>query len=100
VESGKEYFIDLSAYLIQGARDIVTSASPDKEVLARLPTQRGWRLEVELKKPSSGIVRMSTYLDGIVYEPFLGFVGEDCFNYQLTNGSQKSDYGTVLVTVL
>lgn len=100
VESGKEYFIDLSAYLIQGARDIETSASPDKEVLARLPTQRGWRLEVELKKPSSGLVRMSTYLDGIVYVPAPGFVGEDCFNYQLTNGSQKSDYGTVLVTVL
>lgn len=99
VSAGSEHFIDLRGYLIQGARDIKTNRSPDPEVISRIPTQRGWRLDVELKQPSSGTVRMSPYLDGIVYTPDQGFIGEDCFNYQLTNGSQKSNYGTVLITV-
>ena len=99
VSAGTEYFIDLRDYLIQGARDIETNRSPDPEVIARVQAQRGWRFDVELKRPKFGTARLSTYLDGIVYVPAPDFVGEDCFNYQLNNGSQKSNYGTVLVTV-
>lgn len=100
VTAGQPYYIDLSKYLIQGARDIETNRSPDPNVIEKIPMQRGWRLDVELKPPSSGSVKMSTYLTGIVYTPNPDFVGEDCFNYQLNNGTQKSNYGRISIKVV
>jgi hypothetical protein len=76
--------------------------SPDPTIVpARMPVQRGWLLDPILAIPGrKGIVGLSTYKNGFVYTPNVDRTTEqDCFNYQFSNGTQKSNYGKVLVNI-
>lgn len=85
--------------LLQGARHLETSESPN-EFEYQLNPQRGWRLTFnDPIPPSNGKVGRTTFNDGFTYKSDNGFVGEDCFNYVLSNQTQMSDYGKIVLTV-
>lgn len=92
--------LDISDLLIQGARAEDDIHSPTPGVLDLVSAQRGWRLNVLIKQPSHGISQLSQDRTKLVYTPGLGFSGLDCFNYQLANGTQLSDFGKVEVIFL
>lgn len=91
--------LDLNDLIIQGARD-EQDRSPTTGILNKVPAQRGWRCTpVIVGQPSNGIVRVNSTFDGFEYEPKPGYIGFDCFNYVITNGTQQSDIGKVTVDV-
>lgn len=86
--------------IIQGARDELTKHSPTEGVLDKVPAQRGWRLNaIKINDPLLGTVRLNTFNDAFIYSPRSGYVGGDCFDYVLTNGTQQSDSGTITLDV-
>lgn len=119
--------IDLSPYLVQGARTLdntesvvidaydttdikVTTStdntisysghSPIPEILGRVPTERGWRLSYRnTNDPIKGIVYQDVYKTGFIYRPTVGEDADDCFNYVLNNGTQSSNIGTIRVKI-
>jgi hypothetical protein len=103
VTLGQEVFIDLEPYIIQGARDFFDSSSPDPLVLPlRVPVQRGWRLDyIAEVMPKKGTLRKDEFKQGFIYRPY-GEIGntEDCFNYQFSNGTQKSNFGKISINVI
>lgn len=83
--------VDLRPYLLQGARD-TEGNSPTDGVLDKVPVQRGWRLEpLLMNQPDLGQVRVSDDRLGMTYIPPSGFLGEECFNIRLSNGTQATD---------
>ena len=96
---GTEIMIDLRPYLLQGARDSDNN-SPTDGVLDNVPVQRGWRLSpLLLNQPEYGTCRLSDDKLSIIYVPSSKFIGADCFNFRLTNGTQSSDVAQVQVEV-
>lgn len=102
VYAGRKVNIDLTPYWKQGARDYTDHFSPDPDVMPTMvPVQRGWLLDIILAIPGrKGIVTPNTYKNGFTYTPNIDTGNEsDCFNYQFSNGFQKSNYGKVTITV-
>lgn len=113
---GRDVFIDMKPYWLQGARDYDLSFSPDPEVLIdpispdpeytlapyMVPVQRGWLLDMLLSVPGrKGIVLPSERKDGFTYKPNISAVsGTDCFNYQFSNGVQASNYGKITLNLI
>lgn len=100
---GQDVDIPLKAFMIQGARDFFEHFSPDPDVLpTRVPVQRGWLLDfISKTPPNRGIVKNSEFQDGFNYRPFAsGDNGEDCFNYQFSNGTQLSNYGKITINLI
>ena len=96
---GTEILIDLRPYLLQGARQ-ADGSSPDADVLNNIPVQRGWRLSpILLNQPEYGTCKTSDDKLSLVYIPSADFLGSDCFNLRLTNGTQSSDVIQVQVEV-
>lgn len=95
----KTWTYDLRPLLLQGSRDEETN-SPTLGILEKVPAQRGWKCSpMIIGQPSRGTVRINSTFDGFEYIPRPGFVGFDCFNYVLTNGTQQSDVAKVTVEV-
>lgn len=95
---GRRIIIDLKPYLLQGARD--SKGSPTDGVLDKVDVQRGWLCSaLVVSQPQSGIARLSDDKTSIVYVPNATFLGEDCFNVRLTNGTQASDPMQIRVSV-
>ena len=99
VRSGQEKELDLTPILIQGATD-GNGHSPTDGVLDKVEAQRGWFLQIIPTSAQNGRVRVSDDKKGISYKPRGEFLGEDCFNYRLSNGSQVSSFGKVSVSVV
>lgn len=99
VRSGQEKELDLTPILIQGARDD-DGHSPTDGVLDKVEAQRGWFLQIVPTSAQNGRVRVADDKRGISYKPRGEFLGEDCFNYRLSNGSQISAFGKVKVEVV
>ncbi|MGL5013362.1 MAG: hypothetical protein ACRC6V_03605 [Bacteroidales bacterium] len=100
---GQTTVIDLKEHLIQGARDYVEKYSPEPLILPGLvPVQRGWLLDiVQTNDGQFGHAEISDFRDGFKYTPYPSSPSTtDCFNYQLTNGTQLSNYGRVTVDVI
>lgn len=100
---GKDVLIDLRPYLIQGSRDFTDHFSPDPLVIPdRVPVQRGWRLTFMVSvPPTKGTVRPEPFQQGFLYTPYNSSGNTiDCFNYQLSNGSQLSNYGRININVI
>lgn len=100
---GEATFIDLKPYMIQGARDYEESFSPNPGIQPeRVAAQRGWLLDTLLAVPGrKGIVIPSAFKDGFTYTPNNNNpTTSDCFNYQFSNGTQKSNYGKVTLNVI
>ena len=88
--------LDLSQYLVQGARDFDTNWSPSPDVLDKVDVQRGWRCRpLLLNQPDTAMVR--TVQNGFEIECMES--GAQCFNFRLTNGTQMSDVVKVLLTI-
>lgn len=86
--------------IIQGARDELTKHSPTEGVLDKVPVQRGWRLSaIKVNDPACGTIRLNRFNDIFLYSPRSGYVGPDCFDYILTNGTQQSNSGTITLDV-
>lgn len=101
VRANNRLQIPLNDILIQGAKELDTGISPDLDVLAKVPVQRGWRLNhVTVNEPKHGILSSAVDGQGWTYRPLANFVGQDCFNYYLTNGTQRSPIGKVLIDVV
>jgi len=87
--------------IIQGARDEETLHSPTEGVLDKVPVQRGWRLKaIKVNDPLVGTVDLNYHADQFIYNPRSGYVGLDCFDYIVTNGTQQSDSGTITLDVI
>jgi hypothetical protein len=100
---GEEIFIDLRPFIIQGARDFFDQSSPDTNVIPdKVPSQRGWRLEYFITvPPKKGTIKKETFLNGFIYKPDKGAGNSnDCFNYQLSNGTQLSHHGKINITII
>lgn len=86
-----EIYVDLRPYLLQGARD-QDGVSPTDGVLDKVPMQRGWRLEpLLMNQPDTGTVRIADDRLGLIYVPRTNFLGEECVNIRLSNGTQATD---------
>jgi hypothetical protein len=86
--------------ILQGARDELTGHSPTEGVLDKVPAQRGWRLAaIKVNDPTVGTVTLNSFNDAFLYSPRSGYVGPDCFDYILTNGTQQSDAGRIMLDV-
>lgn len=92
--------LDLRPYIVQGARE-PDGVSPSPDVLDKVPVQRGWRLSpLILNQPEYGKVRLSDDQETLIFTPHDDFLGEDCFNIRLTNGTQQSDAVRVMIEVV
>lgn len=95
-KNSEETRFSLRQLLLQGSRNDETGHSPTEGILDKVPTQRGWRLNAILQ---SDTVRGSVFLDvpneEIVYRPRSGYIGVDCCNYVLTNGTQQSNIAQI-----
>ena len=86
--------------IFQGARDPETGHSPIENVLDKVPTQRGWKLAaIKLNDPVRGTVKLNAAGNAFIYNPRSGYIGPDCFDYVLTNGTQQSDSATINLNV-
>ena len=123
--TGLPLFIDLKDIIVQGAVDLVIApedpgaptvsdeqlsplpltdilgeAITGRYTLDNKPSQRGWLLNYSLVgQPVNGTSEKDRNLQGMVYTSYTTFQGEDCFNYQFSNGTQPSNYGKVTVDV-
>lgn len=94
-----ETAVDLRPYIVQGARE-PNGDTPSPDVLDKVPVQRGWRLApLIINQPDNGKVRLSEDQETLLYMPNNDFLGEDCFNIRLTNGTQQSDAVRIMVEV-
>lgn len=95
-KNSEETRFSLRPLLLQGSRDEPTGDSPTPGILDKVPAQRGWRLNAILQ---SDTVRGTVFLDvpneEIVYRPRSGYIGVDCCNYVLTNGTQQSNIAQI-----
>lgn len=95
-KNSEETRFSLRQLLLQGSRNDETGHSPTEGILDKVPTQRGWRLQAILQ---SETVRGNVFLDvpneEIVYRPRSGYIGVDCCNYVLTNGTQQSNIAQI-----
>ena len=119
-------FIDLKEYIIQGAKvinhtetltydlldvnnPIITKAtintalsglSPIPNILDKIPTERGWLLSyLQINLPNNGSTHPNQYGTGFYYQAGSGTDYTDCFNYALTNKTQRSNIGRVFIEV-
>lgn len=91
--------LDLRPYILQGARE-PNGVSPSPDVLDKVPVQRGWRCSpLIINQPENGVVRLSDDQETLLFMPNNAFLGEDCFNIRLTNGTQQSDAIRVMIEV-
>tara|TARA_Y100001963_G_C6774563_1_gene446663 strand:- start:967 stop:1917 length:951 start_codon:yes stop_codon:yes gene_type:complete len=105
-KSSEPIRLDMSTLMRQGAVDIDDYHSPlnsDKDPLFAETdlTKRGWFFDIAItSKPKNGEVIYDEHRRGFIYTSRSDYVGEDCFNYILTNGKQISNTGKVIVNVL
>lgn len=93
-----EFEIPMRSIIIQGARDFDSNDSPSEGILDKVPVQRGWRLTLmPISTPSHGTVKLSEDGESFIYTPLVGFVGQDCFAYALTNGFQQSVVSNITI---
>lgn len=100
VRTGEPFSVDLSEWILQGARDAEDFTSPDTEVLSKIPVQRGWRLvPIISEQPAHGVAEVDRPNNSIIYTSVPGFLGEDCMTYRLTNGTQRSLMAQIIFNV-
>lgn len=124
VIAGRESFISLDHLLVQGAVDINDfdsdliegSISPlpthDNENppnlikgrydLSKKPTQRGWQLTYDVLNTTTafGKVDKDQHRAGFLYTSTTSEDVTDCINYYLSNGTQRSQIGTINLEVI
>jgi hypothetical protein len=102
VVMGEPSSISLRDVMIQGARDLETGESPDPTVLpVRVPVQRGWLLNLVIaNQPPLAVARVSPDGWGIEVETNSVQSVMSCFNYQLSNGIQLSNFGQITYTYI
>lgn len=98
VDSGKELVIDFQDLLVQGAVDKDRN-SPTDGILDKVPAQRGWALKLLTTRPKNGSLHFTPDMTGLVYKSRSQYIGPDCFNYRLSNGTQVSDFARVDIDV-
>lgn len=105
VKSGDALHIPMSDYMRQGAVALDDYHSPldvTKDPLfseTQIP-KRGWLFNLAITtQPSYGKVVYDEHRRGFVYTSDSDYIGEDCFNYVLTNGKQVSYTGKVNIDV-
>ena len=118
--------INLRDYIVQGAKTInhtetlhcdfsdpanpkitkettssfLSGYSPIPDTLDKVPMERGWLLSyVQLNLPSIGTTYRNSDNTGFFYRSGSGKEYVDCFNYYLTNSTQRSNIGRVSVYV-
>lgn len=105
IPAGDSLRIDLTDILRQGAVDITDFHSPldetkDPYFYNADIAKRGWYYDVAvIGQPKFGSVTMDEHKQGFLYKSDSDFIGEDCFNYILTNGKQISNTGKVIIDV-
>lgn len=95
--------LSIKEVLLQGARDFEQHFSPNPLILPDLvDVQRGWLHDIILvNQGKHGVVTLNDFLNGFKFTPLkTALSGTDCFNYQLSNGTQLSNYGKVTVEVI
>ncbi|AQT28625.1 hypothetical protein YOLOSWAG_145 [Erwinia phage vB_EamM_Yoloswag] len=91
VKNSEETRYSLAELLLQGSRDHETGHSPTEGILDKVPVQRGWRLNaILISNTVRGDTSLNLFGDEIIYRPRSGYIGVDCCNYALTNGTQQS----------
>lgn len=99
--TGQPFTVDLSEWRLQGARDPEDYTSPDPEVMSRMAVQRGWRMRPILtEQPAHGTATTDLVNTSIIYQSIPGYLGQDCFTYVLSNGTQRSLMAQVLIDVI
>lgn len=87
--------IDLGRIIMQGS-GTNDGHSPDPAVLEKLEIQRGWRHAMQITSPpTKGRASLNQFGDELTYWPRSGLRGQDCLNYTLSNGTQKSAVGRI-----
>ena len=95
-KQGEDALLDLTKYLVQGARDFDTNESPSDGVLDKVSVQRGWRCRpLLLNTPDTALVTQVP----TGFKIKCAEAGTQCFNFRLTNGTQMSDVVKVLLQV-
>lgn len=99
VKAGHEVTIAFDAILVQGATD-ENNFSPTEGILDKVSAQRGWALQLLTTRPKNGSLRFTSDMTGLIYKPRNQYLGPDCFNYRLSNGTQVSDFARVDLEVI
>lgn len=87
--------IDLHDIIMQGS-GTPDGHSPTPGILDKIPTQRGWRHTAQIiSPPTKGNAVLNAFGDALTYYPRSGLRGQDCLNYILSNGTQKSAQGRI-----
>lgn len=95
-KNSEETRFSIRQLLLQGSRNDETGHSPTDGVLDKVPTQRGWRLNAILQSDTvRGTVTLDMANEEIIYRPRSGYIGVDCCNYVLTNGTQQSNIAQI-----
>ena len=95
-KNSEETRFSLRPLLLQGSRNDETGHSPTEGILDKVPVQRGWRLNaILLSETVRGTVFLDVPNEQIVYRPRSGYIGVDCCNYALTNGTQQSNIAQI-----
>ncbi|QQO90296.1 hypothetical protein pEaSNUABM5_00154 [Erwinia phage pEa_SNUABM_5] len=95
-KNSEETRFSLRSLLLQGSRNEETGHSPTEGILDKVPAQRGWRLNaILLSETVRGTVLLDVPNEEIVYRPRSGYIGVDCCNYVLTNGTQQSNIAQI-----
>ena len=111
IYSGVPFYLDMQKLMLQGAVSFDglspipdTSAEDGSDPLLYTIDElalRGWQYRpLTIMNPMNGFVEDTRDKRGWIITSEQGFVGEDCFNYFLTNGFQASGYGKVSINVL
>lgn len=100
VYRGQSVDVDLSKWLVQGAKDEQTGLK-DQEVIDKLGAQRGFACTYfHISNPVSGQLVEDTFKRGYTYTPRQTFTGSDCFSYVINNGHQNSTPGKITFNVM
>lgn len=99
--NNKEFIYDLGDLILQGARNYETNVSPTEGILDKVPVQRGWRCRaIIISQPLHGQVSLSEDGTQLKYIPMPAYVGQDCFAYAITNGTQQSIVSNITINCL
>jgi hypothetical protein len=87
--------IDLSPYWVQGVTTPIKTEDIEKRGF-----QGGWLHNfIAMGEPTFGLLQPSYSAKGWKYYPGYDFIGVDCFNYVLNNGTQHSNIAKIQVVV-
>lgn len=124
VFAGQDSFIPLDHILVQGAVDITDfdstlseqqlsplptldtddppSTIPGRYSIVQKPTQRGWQLTFDTlnSNTAQGVVSKDQHKGGFIYRSTKSSDLKDCINYYVSNGTQRSQLGTINLDVI